>query len=191
MKLLTLDALLAHLNSGKPLYGGTAEFETMAFYSEEARRILAELNTGYHSPEAMRSLMTQLIGRKVPNSFRCFLPFYTDFGKNIHLSANVFINFCCCFQDQGGIYIGDGSLIGHRVTIATINHGLAPDDRFTNYLAPVHIGKNVWVGSGATILPGTEIGDNAVIGAGSVVTKNIPANMIAAGSPAKIIRSVD
>lgn len=134
--------------------------------------------------------MAELIGGPVPETFRLFPPFYTDFGKNIHLDDAVFINSCCCFQDQGGIYIGAKSLIGHHVTIATLNHYLEPEKRFDMKLAKVIVGKNVWIGSGAVILPGISIGDNAVVGAGSVVTKNVAAYTVVAGNPARYMRTV-
>ena len=101
------------------------------------------------------------------------------------------INACCRFQEQGGIEIGDGSLIGHNTTIATLNHDFNPDKRANLHPSPVKIGKNVWIGSDCTILPGVEIGDGAVIGAGSVVTKNIPANSIAVGNPARVIKQIE
>ena len=110
---------------------------------------------------------------------------------NIKLGKNVFINACCRFQDQGGITIGDGTLVGHNVTIATLNHDYNPNNRASITPKPVKIGKNVWIGSDSTILPGVEIGDGAIIGAGSVVTKNVPANTIAAGNPARIIRKIE
>ena len=90
----------------------------------------------------------------------------------------------------GGIYIGEGAQIGHSTIFATLNHGLKPEERHDLIPKPIHIGKNVWIGSGSIILSGVNIGDNAVIGAGSVVTKDIPENMIAVGSPAKVIKSV-
>ena len=106
------------------------------------------------------------------------------------VGKGVFINSGCKFQDQGGIYIGDGALIGHNTVLATLNHGLLPEERHDLIPKPINIGKNVWIGSNSTILPGVTIGDNAVIGAGSVVTKDIPENMMAVGSPAKVIRSI-
>lgn len=102
----------------------------------------------------------------------------------------MFINSGCKFQDQGGIYIGDGALIGHNVVIATLNHDFAPEKRRGMYPKPVNVGKNVWIGSNSTICPGVTIGDNAVIGAGSVVTKDVPENMVAVGVPAKVIKSI-
>ena len=120
-----------------------------------------------------------------------FPPFYTDCGKNIRVGKNVFINAGCCFQDQGGIEIGDGCLIGQQVVIATLNHAFEPERRNDMTPARVTLGKRVWVGAHATILPGVRIGDNAVVAAGAVVTKDVPANTVVAGVPAKVIRKID
>ena len=158
--------------------------------SNEARRITFELNNAYHTPEEVRYLLSRLFGKTVDESFRVFPPFYTDFGKNITVGKNVFINACCHFQDHGGVSLGDGCQIGHNVVFATLNHGLAPEDRQTTYPAPITLGKNVWVGSNSTILQGVTIGDNAVIAAGAVVTKDVPENTIVGGVPARIIRKI-
>ena len=120
-----------------------------------------------------------------------FPPFYTDFGKNIKLGKNVFINAGCCFQDQGGIELGDGCLIGHQVVIATLNHDMCPERRGGMLPKKVVLGKNVWVGAHATILPGVTIGDNAVIAAGAVVTKDVPANAVVGGVPAKVLKMIE
>lgn len=122
---------------------------------------------------------------------RMFPPFYTDCGKNLHIGKNVFINSGCRFQDQGGITIGDGALIGHNVVMATLNHSEDPETRGNLHPAPIHIGRNVWIGASATILPGVTIGDGAIVGAGSVVTRDVPENMIVTGVPARILRPVD
>lgn len=158
--------------------------------SNEARRITFELNNAYHTPEEVRNLLSRLFGKTVDESFRVFPPFYTDFGKNITVGKNVFINACCHFQDHGGVSLDDGCQIGHNVVFATLNHGLAPEDRQTTYPAPITLGKNVWVGSNSTILQGVTIGDNAVIAAGAVVTKDVPENTIVGGVPARIIRKI-
>lgn len=159
--------------------------------AQDALKITTELNNKYHTPEEILELFTRLTGQKVHESFRLFPPFYTECGKNLTLGKNVFINACCKFQDQGGITIGDGCLIGHNVTIATLNHELNPANRASITPNPVKIGDNVWIGSDSTILPGVEIGDGAIIGAGSIVTKNVPANTLVAGNPAKIIRKIE
>jgi acetyltransferase-like isoleucine patch superfamily enzyme len=114
---------------------------------QEAVRIGMELNTQYHTPEELREIMGRLIGKKLDRSFRMFPPFYTDFGKNITIGKDVFINSGCHFQDQGGIEIGEGSLIGHNVVLATINHDLNPRKNRKNHYAPIKIGTRVWIGS--------------------------------------------
>lgn len=124
--MMSLDTLLEHLDAGQPLVTGTEAFDCMHGYSYEAMRLTAELNNAFHTPEEIREIMGRITGRPIDETFRLFPPFYTDFGKNIRIGRRVFINACCCFQDQGGISIGDGTLIGHRVTLASINHGLPP-----------------------------------------------------------------
>lgn len=159
--------------------------------SQDALKITNEINNKYNTPEEIRELFSKLTGKKIDETFRLFPPFYTDCGKNITIGKNIFINACCKFQDQGGITIGDGTLIGHNTTIVTLNHDLDPKFRNNIKPKPVIIGKNLWIGSDCTILPGVEIEDGAIIGAGSVVTNNIPRNCIAAGNPAKIIRRIE
>ena len=159
--------------------------------SNEARRITFQLNSVYHTPDEVRGLLSELFGYQVPSSFRVFPPFYTEFGKNITIGKDVFINACCHFQDHGGVTIGDGCQIGHNVVFATLNHGLSPKDRKTTYPAPIILGKNVWIGSNATILQGVTIGDNAVVAAGAVVTKDVATNTVVGGIPAKFIKSIN
>jgi len=186
---MELDEFLAHLNSGAPVQGGGEAHQFMHGVSQEALRITAEINGSYHKPEQLRTLFSQLIGQPVDESFALFPPFYTDCGKNIHIGKHVFINMGCKFQDQGGIFIGDGTLIGHNVVLATLNHAKSPMDRSTMIPAPIHIGKRVWIGSNATILPGVTIGDGAIV-AGAVVTKDVPENTIVSGVPAKVMRTI-
>lgn len=187
---MELDEFLAHLNSGAPVQGGGEAHQFMHGVSQEALRITAEINGSYHKPEQLRALFSQLIGQPVDESFALFPPFYTDCGKNIHIGKHVFINTGCKFQDQGGIFIGDGTLIGHNVVLATLNHAKSPMDRSTMIPAPIHIGKRVWIGSNATILPGVTIGDGAIVAAGAVVTKDVPENTIVSGVPAKVMRTI-
>lgn len=158
--------------------------------AREAQRITAEINSGYHTAEELRALFSRLTGERADDTFGLFPPFYTDFGKNIHIGKNVFINSGCCFQDQGGIFLGDGCLIGHQVVIATLNHDLDPEKRGGMYPAPVRLGNHVWVGAHATILAGVTVGDGAVIAAGAVVTKDVPARCVVGGVPARVIRDL-
>ena len=157
---------------------------------QEAIRIGMELNTKYHTPEELREIMGRLIGKQVDRSFRMFPPFYTDFGKNITIGKDVFINSGCHFQDQGGIEIGDGALIGHNVVLATINHDLNPKENRKNHYAAIKIGAHVWIGSNATILPGVTIGDYAVVAAGAVVTRDVPAMTVVGGVPARVLKTI-
>lgn len=157
---------------------------------QEAIRIGMELNNQYHTPEEIREIMGRLTGKVIDETFRLFPPFYTDFGKNISIGKNVFINSGCHFQDQGGITIGDGSLIGHNVVLATINHDLNPANHRKNHYAPINIGQYVWIGANATVLPGVTIGDWAVVAAGAVVTKDVPANTVVGGIPARILKNI-
>ncbi len=184
---MTLNDFLAYVKTGKPL--NTDEIgRFMNEMSEEARRITCRLNSTYCTPDEVRALLSELFGRTVDSSLRVFPPFYTDFGKNIKIGKNVFINACCHFQDHGGVEIGDGCQIGHDVVFATLNHGFAPEKRQFTYPAPIVLGKNVWVGAHATIVPGVTVGNHAIIGAGAVVTKDVPERAIVAGVPARLIR---
>ena len=156
---------------------------------EMTRKITAEINNQYNPPKKIQELFSRLIGQKVVN-FTLFPPFYTDYGKNISVGDNVFINSGCCFQDQGGIEIGNNVLIGQQVVIATLNHELTPSRRANLLPARVKIGNNVWIGAHATILAGVTIGDNSVVAAGAVINKDVPANVVVAGVPAKVIKNI-
>lgn len=188
---MTLTDLLAALNAGETIAGGSPGHAVMHEASQEALRIAGRLNSGYHSPAEVRELLGELIGEPVDDSVTLFPPFTADFGRNITIGKRVFINSGCRFQDQGGITIGDDCLIGHNAVIATLQHGMQPSRRGDLIPAPVVIGRNVWLGANVTVLPGVTIGDDSVIGAGSVVTKDIPAGVVAVGSPARVVRAVD
>ena len=177
-------------NSNQSIYikANSIEHLNMHEMSQRSLRITSQLNSSYHTPEEVREIFSELTGKKVDESFGLFPPFYTDSGQNISVGKNVFINSGCCFQDQGGIEIGDNTLIGQQVVIATINHDPIPAKRANMTLAPVKIGKCVWVGAHATICQGVNIGDNAIIAAGAVVTKDVPKNAVVGGVPAKIIK---
>ncbi len=160
-------------------------------YSDEARKLTSELNGSYRTMDEIREIFSKLTGTEKDETFRMFPPFYTDCGKNIRVGKNVFINSGCCFQDQGGIEIGDGTFVGHQTVIATLNHDIDPTKRGDMFPKAVKIGKRVWIGSHATILPGVTIGDNSVVAAGAVVTKDVEPNTIVAGVPAKVVKRFD
>ncbi|ADY37452.1 acetyltransferase [Phocaeicola salanitronis DSM 18170] len=187
---MELKEFLEYVKTGKALSSDEIH-RFMDEMSDEARRVTFRLNTAYHTPDEVRALLSELFGKEADPTLRVFPPFYTDFGKNITIGRHVFINACCHFQDHGGVTLGDGCQIGHNVVFATLNHGIAPGDRVHTYPAPIVLGKNVWVGSNATILQGVTVGDNAIIAAGAVVTKDVPADTIVGGVPAKVIRRIN
>ncbi len=187
---MDLEQFYKDMSEQKQVVAGGELMQMFHKLSQEALKITAELNSKYHTPEEIVDIFSKLTGKKVDKSFGLFPPFYTDCGKNIKVGKNVFINACCRFQDQGGIEIGDGTLIGHNTTIATLNHDFNPETRANITPKSVKIGKNVWIGSDCTILPDVEIGDGAIIGAGSVVTKSIGKNCIAVGNPARVIKQI-
>lgn len=184
------EEFLNIMNGGAYVECGSKTHLKMHALSDEARRVTAKINGGYRTPEEIRALFSELTGKPVDETFGLFPPFYTDCGKNITVGKRVFINSGCCFQDQGGIFIGDGALIGHQVVIATLNHDLDPAKRGSMIPKPVRIGNNVWIGAHATILPGVTIGENAVVAAGAVVTKDVPKNAVVAGVPATVLKVI-
>lgn len=126
----------------------------------------------------------------------CYIepPLHSNWGgRHVHFGNNVYANFSLALVDDTHIYVGDYTMFGPNVTVATAAHPISPEGRMpvTQYNKPVHIGKNCWIGSGAIILPGVTIGDNTVIGAGSVVTKDIPSNVVAVGNPCKVLREMN
>ena len=185
---MELHEFLEHVNSGALIEGGSPAHRFMHAASQDALRILAELNGAYRTPDEVRLLLAELTGKPVDESLTVFPPFYSEFGKNLTLGKDVFINMGCRFQDTGGITIGDGSLIGHGSTLTTLNHSIDPDRRADMTPAPIVIGRQVWLGAAVTVVPGVTIGDGAIVGAGAVVTKNVAAGAIVGGVPAKLIR---
>ncbi|WP_347980727.1 DapH/DapD/GlmU-related protein [Limosilactobacillus allomucosae] len=157
----------------------------------EQQRLIAKnkpliqlLNSAVHSDGEIRALLSEITGEKIDASNEIRLPFFTDNGFNTHLGKRIFINTGVTFADLGGIYIDDDVLIGPGASLLSVNHPLKPAFRHEMELQPVHVKRNAWIGAGARILPGVTIGENAVVGAGAVVTKDIPDNTVAVGVPA-------
>lgn len=187
---MTTEEFIRIMDSGELIPARTPLHEKMHELSQEAIRITMEINNSYHTHDEIVALMSELTGTRIHESFGLFPPFYTDCGKNLRIGRRVFINSGCKFQDQGGITIGDDTLIGHNCVIATLNHVADPDRRADMIPAPVRIGNKVWVGANVTILQGVTIGDGAILAAGAVVTRDVPPRGVAAGVPAKIIKTI-
>lgn len=186
---MELQEFLDYMNAGKRVICGSEVHQFMSAAAFEVMELTNRLSASHDLGE-IQELFAQITGKPVNRTFALFPPFYTDFGKNITVEDGVFINSGCHFQDQGGITIDEGSLIGHNVVLATLNHEMDPEHRKDMHPAPIKIGKHVWIGSNATVCPGVTIGDGAVVAAGAVVVKDVPANAVVGGVPAKLIRYI-
>lgn len=145
----------------------------------------------YADADEIREIFSRLIGKAVDASFSLIPPFYTTGGENIRVGANVFVNQNCTMYDVGGIDIGDDVMIGPNVSLITSSHPLDPVQRRAVVIAkPIKIEKNVWIAAGATIIGGVTVGENSVVAAGAVVTRDVPANVLVAGNPARVIRLI-
>jgi len=170
----------------------TPESSAMVASVKRAMAITPRLNRlAYDDADEIRAVFSDLIGSTVDDSFSLIPPFYTTGGENIRVGRNVFINQNCTMYDLGGIDIGDDVMIGPNVSIITSSHPLEPSQRRSCVIAkPVVIHRNVWIAAGATIIGGVTIGENSVVAAGSVVTRDVPPNCLAGGNPARIIRPI-
>jgi acetyltransferase-like isoleucine patch superfamily enzyme len=171
----------------------TPESAAMVANTQRAMAITPRLNRlTYADGEEIRALFSDLIGRQVDDSFTLIPPFYTAHGRDIRVGRNVFINQNCTIYDLGGVDIGDDVLIGPNVSIITSGHPIEPSRRRDGVTAaPIVIERNVWIAAGATIIGGVTVGENSVVAAGAVVTKDVPPNSLVAGVPAKVIRSLE
>ena len=183
--------IFARERAGELISLDDPEYGKIAALITEAQQLIAAINTGYRTPQEVRDLFSRLTGVPVHPSFWMLPPFYTDFGKNIRVGRDVFINHGCEFMDRGGITLEDKVLIGPKVNLVTINHPVEPSQRRSTFCAPILIKRNAWIGVGASVMPGVTVGENAIVAANAVVTKDVPANSIVGGIPAALIRNFD
>lgn len=175
----------------KIIYSRTAESAAMVENTKRAMTITACINRLTFNDAKIRTLFSQLIGKEVDEKFLLIPPFYTSGGLEICIGRNVFINQNCTFYDLGGLEIGDDVMIGPNVSIITSGHPVEPTGRRAITIGnPISIKRNVWIAAGATIIGGVTVGENSVIAAGSVVTRDVPPNTLVGGNPAKIIRTI-
>ena len=157
---------------------------------QRTMRLAAEMNTGYHTEAEVRDYMRQITGSDIDETLRIFTPFHINYGKKTTFGRDCFVNFGCTFLALGGITIEDDVFIGPHCVLATEYHPENPETRHSLLTKPIVVKRNAWLGANVTVLAGVTIGENAIVAAGSVVTKDVPDNMVVAGSPAKVIREI-
>lgn len=187
---LTEKDIFARIQAGEPFRKDDAEYGKFEEVVTRTIRLCVGMNATATDVNLVRQKLGEIIGTEIDNSTTIFPPFYTNFGRSIHLGKNVFINHACSFLDIGGITIEDDVQIGPRVNLTSENHPLDPNDRKTLIPKPIIIKRNVWIGAGATILPGVTVGENAIVAAGAVVSRDVPPNAVVAGIPAKVVKTL-
>lgn len=181
--------IFTRLRNGETIMPDDPEIHKLLQASYEVKKKLNLLNT-YTEPGEILKILSEIVGEELEN-VTVFTPIYINYGKHLNIGKNVFINFDCTFLTLGGITIEDDVLIGPKVSLITENHPLTPQHRKGLIGKSIHIKKNAWIGASATILPGVTIGENAVVAAGAVVSKDVPDNVLAGGIPAKIIKTIE
>jgi acetyltransferase-like isoleucine patch superfamily enzyme len=181
--------IFERLRNGETIAAEDPEAYKMREASFATKKLLIQMNNT-SDPNEVRNLLSQITASDIDQSVNVFTPLYINYGKNTKIGKNVFINFDCVFLDLGGITIEDGVLIAPKVSLLSEGHGISPSERHSLVPKPVHIKKNAWIGAGATILQGVTVGENAVVAAGAVVSRDVPDNTIVAGVPARVVKEV-
>lgn len=181
--------IFERLLNGEAILSNDPEAFKMRDASYATKKLLVKMNSA-DEPAEIRNLLSQLTRSEIDESVAIFTPLYINYGKHTKIGKNVFINFDCVFLDLGGITIEDNVLIAPKVSLLSEGHPVSPQGRQSLVPGRIHIKKNAWIGAGATILPGVTIGENAVVAAGAVVSKDIAANTSVGGIPAKIIKEI-
>ncbi len=159
------------------------------FSTMETAQELASVSV--RDQKRVHELMAKILGKELPESTTVLPPLYIDYGKPVTIGKGCFIQQCCTFFGRGGITIGNGVFIGPKCNLITINHDPNPDNRSATYGRPIVIEDKVWIGINSTILPGVRIGYGSIVGAQSVVTKDVPPMTVVAGNPARIIKKIE
>jgi len=185
----TDNDIFDRLMAGESIPMDDPEYSRIREGVNRTRKLSQKLNQATDEDE-IRKYLGEIIGEEIDESTTIFTPFHTNFGRHIRLGRNVFINHACSFLDLGGITIEDEVMVGPRVNITSENHPVEVADRKTMVPGEVVIKRNAWIGAAASIMPGVTIGENAVVAAGAVVTKDVPENIIVAGVPAKVVKKL-
>jgi len=181
--------IFERLRNGETISSSDPEAYKLQEASFATKKLLVQLNNSSAAAE-IRDLLSQITASAIDESVAVFTPLYINYGKNTRIGKNVFINFDCVFLDLGGITIEDDVLIAPKVSLLSEGHPVSPNARQSLVPGHIHIKKNAWIGAGATILPGITVGENAVVAAGAVVSKDVPANTVVGGIPAKHIKNI-
>ena len=181
--------IFERMKAGEPIRKDDPEYSKFGEVVSKTIQRCVQMNAVATDVDQVRKKLSEIIGTAIDDSTTVFPPFYTNFGQHISLGKNVFINHACSFLDIGGITIEEDVQIGPRVNLTSENHPLDPEDRKTLILSPVLVKRNAWIGAGATILPGVTVGENSIVAAGAVVSRDVPPNTVVAGIPAKIIKT--
>ena len=182
--------IFGQLQDGKIIASNNPETYKLREASFATKKLLVQMNNS-SDPAEIRDLLSQITGSEIDESVAVFTPLFINYGKHTKIGKNVFINFDCIFLDLGGITIEDNVLIAPKVSLLSEGHPISPNERQSLVPGRIHVKKNAWIGAGATILPGVTVGENAVVSAGAVVSKDVPANTIVGGIPAKIIKTIE
>lgn len=181
--------IFERLRKGETISGDDPDAYQMRDAAYAIKALLVTMNNA-SDPAIIRNILSQITGNEIDDSVFVFTPLHINYGKNTRIGKQVFINFDCVFLDLGGITIDEGVLIAPKVSLLSEGHPTEPESRSSLQVAPIHIKKNAWIGANATILPGVTIGQNAIVAAGAVVSKDVPDNTIVGGIPAKIIKEL-
>jgi acetyltransferase-like isoleucine patch superfamily enzyme len=181
--------IFVQLLDGKTIGSDNPETNKLREASFATKKLLVQMNNS-SDPAEIRNLLSLITNTEIDESVAVFTPLYINYGKHTKIGKNVFINFDCVFLDLGGITIDDNVLIAPKVSLLSEGHPVSPIERQSLVPGQIHIKKNAWIGAGATILPGVTIGENAVVAAGAVVSKDVPANTVVGGIPAKHIKNI-
>ena len=182
--------IFEQLQDGEIIASNNPEAYKLREAAFATRKLLVQMNNS-SDPAEIRKLLSQITGSEIDESVAVFAPLFINYGKHTKIGKNVFINFDCVFLDLGGITIEDNVLIAPKVSLLSEGHVISPNERQSLVPGHIHIKKNAWIGAGAAILPGITVGENAIVAAGAVVSKDVPANAIAGGVPAKIIKKIE
>jgi acetyltransferase-like isoleucine patch superfamily enzyme len=190
-RIMETTTIFTRDKAGETIPLNDLEYPQLFKVIQKAMRTTAKLNNLISDNiNEINAVFSELIGKKVDDTFFMIPPFYSDFGENINIGKNVFVNHACTFMDRGGITLEDNVLIGPKVNLITTNHPINPAERRATISLPIVIKKGAWIGVGATILAGVTIGENSIVAAGAIVTKDVPDNTIAGGIPAKILKTI-